>query len=147
MFKSFALLAIVALSASAFAPSAHAIPDAAKSIRVEALTGVTVGDIGAGAGPIKSSAWRTMVQSATRALKGVYIFNSSNAFLKVAIGVSGSEQVQLIVPPGSVGASGTAAAGAGFFYPLAISQGTKIAVMAADSDASAGYVTLSEYFY
>lgn len=143
--KFLSALLFAAILALSFNEKAHAIPDAAKSIRVEALSGATVGDIGAGAGAIKSSAWRTMISSATRALKGLYIFNSSNAFLKVAIGPSGSEQLQLIVPPGIQ--TGGVSAGQGFFYPLPISQGTKVAVEAADSDASQGYVVVGEFFY
>lgn len=153
--KFLSSLLLASLLALSFAPEdAHAIPNGAQSCRVAAASGTSECTIGAGAGVITSSAWRTVISSATSALKGLYIYNSTPNFLLVAIGVSGSEQVQLIVPPGTLpGAAysgspvGSYSAGQGFFYPLPISQGTKVAVKALDSDAAQGYVVVSEFFY
>ncbi len=149
------ILALAAFAFTALVPEpAHAIPDAALSCRIKASDGSSVCDIGAGAGTIKSNAWRTVISSATRALKGLYIYNSTPNFLKVAIGPSGSEQVQLIVPPGTLPGGdylgspvGSYSAGQGFFYPIPISQGTKVAIEALDSDAAQGFVVVSEFFY
>jgi hypothetical protein len=144
------LVGILALSAS----PAHAVLDVAQSIAITAATGATVGTIGAGAGTIKYTAWRTVISSATRALKGLYIYNSSAVSLKVAIGPSGSESLQLIVPPGTLpGAAypgapvGSYSAGQGMFYPIPISQGTKVAVESLDSDAAQGLVIVTEFYY
>jgi len=149
------LSALIVASLFAFyAPPAHAVLDVAKTCRIKATDGTSECSIGAGAGTITTAAWRTVISSATRALKGLYIYNSTPNFLKVAIGPSGSESVQIIVPPGTLpggayaGAPvGSYAAGQGFFYPLAISQGTKVAIESEDSDAAQGQVLVSEYFY
>ncbi len=152
--KLLSCLALLGLLSLAITPPAHAVLDVAQSIAVTAAGGATVGSIGAGAGTIKSSAYRTMIQSSTRALKGLWIYNSTPNSLKIAIGPSGSESVQLIVAPGTLpggaylgGPVGAYSANQGDFYPLAISQGTKIAVEALDSDAAQGLVIVTEFFY
>ncbi len=152
--KFLSSILVAGLLALASAP-AHAIPDAAQSCRVLLAAGTSSPcAIGAGAGVVTSSAWRTVISSAARALKGLYIYNSSPVFLKVAIGASGSESVQLIVPPGTLPGNayngspvGSYSADQGFFYPIPISQGTKVAVEALDSDAAQGVLVVSEFFY
>lgn len=152
------LSALLLLGLSSFhATPAHAIVDAAKTCYIDAAAGTGDCAIGATAGAITSSAWRTMISSATRALKGLHIYNSTPVFLQVAIGPSGSEQLQLTIPPGTLpgnpGAGypgapvGSYAAGQGFFYPIPISQGTKVAVKALGSDPVGGYVIVTEFFY
>lgn len=146
------VLALFALTA--FTPPAHAIVSSANAISIVASSGATTGTMGATAGTVKSSAWRTVVSSAAKALKGIYIYNSSPVSLQVAVGPSGSEVMQMIVPPGTLPGGayngspvGSYQAGVGQFYPIAISQGTKVAIEAVESDAAQGQIIVTEFFY
>jgi hypothetical protein len=80
--------------------------------------------------------------SVTKAVKGVAIANSTLKPVQVAIGGAGSEAVQLMVPAGTV-TNGTAAP---IYYPLVLSQNTRISLRASTGSIGTGFVTMTLFY-
>lgn len=140
--KLFSLLAILAVAAFS-APKAHAIPNAGVSARI--LASQTT---------ISSTAYVELVHSLSKAVKGVMVYHTGPNPVKLAIGVSGSEQDQLIIPQGTLpggayaGAPvGSYSAGQGQFIPIAMSQGTRVSLKALNSDEAVGEIYGNFLFY
>lgn len=140
-----AFLCILALVAVAIlpAPKAHAIPNAAESSRI--LASQTT---------ISSTAYVQLTASLAKAVKGIVVYHTGVNPVRLAIGASGSEQDQIILPQGSLpggaynGAPvGAYTAGQGQFIPIAMSQGTRVSVKALNSDETAGELYVNYLHY
>src|SRR6185503_4382853 len=80
---------------------------------------------------ITTSAYTQLVASTSNAIGTIHIFDSSGQAMILAIGGSGSEVIQLYVPPG------------GDNYTLNIPAGTRIAYKALSANATSGYLLMS----
>lgn len=80
---------------------------------------------------ITTSAYVQLVASTSNVINTVHIFDSSGQAMIFAIGGSGSEVIQLYVPPG------------GDTYALHIPAGSRIAYKALTATANAGYLLMS----
>lgn len=119
---------------------AHAVVSSATAVRILfSSTNVT------------DSAWLTVTNSTSKALKGISVFQTSPNPLQLAIGASGSEVVQLILPAGITSQaalpSGPHMQPGAMFYPIPISQGAKLAIRALNSSVSAGEIQVNEFYY
>ncbi len=151
----FSFLALVALPAL-FAPEpAHAIQSSAKAVRILLSSGSARNSVGdlvcTNCGNVGTSTWIDFVASTSRALKGIDVYSTADVPFEVAIGSSGAEATQIIVPPGSTNngsltADSIKAAGP-HFYPVSISQGTKVSFRALNSSATFGEVEYIQYYY
>lgn len=80
---------------------------------------------------ITTAAYTQLVASTTSVTNTIHIFDSSGQAMILATGASGSEVVQLYIPPG------------GDTYTLTIPAGTRIAYKALTATASSGYLLMS----
>jgi hypothetical protein len=80
---------------------------------------------------ITTSAYVQLVASTSNKINSVYIFDSSGQAMIFAIGGSGSEVIQLYVPPG------------GGTFPIQIAASTRIAYKALSANATSGYLIMS----
>lgn len=120
---------LLAIALCSFAPKADAYVDSAK--------GVVIFD---SQNNLSLTTFTTVVSSLTKAVKGVSISNTAVSDIEVAIGASSSEQVQLIIP-------GNGHANSQIFYPIALSQGLRVAIRARDSAAVIGKQIFNFFYY
>lgn len=82
---------------------------------------------------VTTSAYVQVTASTSSAINICYVFDSSGSAIKLATGGSGSEVDQVYMAPGGNGAG----------YPIAIASGTRIAIEALDTNATAGQLILT----
>jgi len=105
------LISTVILALVLMVNTAFALSSATQTQIVYATTNVT------------SSAWTQVLAGAsvTKAVKGIYVYNSGSNDVWLATGGSGSETAQLAIPGGMT-------AGAGVYIPFVASQNTRLAI-------------------
>lgn len=94
-----------------------------------------------------TSAWLTVTNSTSKALKGITVLNYSPVPLELAIGASSAEVVQLVLPSVQAPGTGLQYGVQPVFYPIPISQGSKIAVRARNSTAATGELQMNQLYY
>ena len=83
---------------------------------------------------ITTSAYVQLVAATTAACNMVEVYNLSGSNLYLATGGSGSEVIQVIIPPGGNG-----------LIPLAIAASTRVSAKAADVNATSGSLAVNFY--
>lgn len=130
-----ALLGVVLTVSTFHAEPAHAVAAAATEVRILfSQANVT------------TSAWLTLVQSTVKSIKGLTVLNTSPVPLLLAIGASGAESTQLVLPSCQVPGTGVCTPYPQF-YPIPISQSQKVAIEALNSTGTSGEIQMNLFYY
>lgn len=84
------------------------------------------------------TAWQVIIASTVKAVKGITVSNSGNKAVLIAVGASGGEVAQMIVP---------ASQAAAVFYPLPISQSQRISIQSVTSPITSGEFEVNLVYY
>ncbi len=152
--KTFLFSALALLCALAFTPPAHAVTSSAFPIRILFSAGAALDAQGhpvcTNCGNVGVTTWVDLSSSLPKAIKGVHLYNTSQVPFQLAIGTSGSEVVQIIIPAGhdndGLNVNEPMIPG-NSFYPVALSQGAKVSIRALNSSATGGGLFGEFYSY
>ena len=88
---------------------------------------------------LTTSLYITLLPSLTKSIKALTVSNTGANAVYIAVGAAGSEVNQIAVPPLTAGATPPT-------FPLVVSQGQRISVIASTGTISSGSILINAFF-